>query len=73
MMKFRLNLQQSLITFLTCGTVLAIGPVNNAFAAPTPSGVATVFAAPSNVRVRPNGRILCTVISVREIAVWNSR
>ncbi len=31
---------------------------------------AVVFRPPSNVRVEPNGRILCTITSVRTIKVY---
>lgn len=44
-MKFKLSLLQSLMTCLGCGTVLATGSVNNAFAA----GVVTRFDSPTAI------------------------
>lgn len=71
---FKQKPSKRLISSLISTTVLVAGSVCAAFAINAQTYEtfsATVFDPPSNVRAAPNGKVLCTITSVKAITVWN--
>jgi len=57
---------KKLITAMTTGLALAFAYSNSANA-----DIATVFAPPSNIRATPDGKIICSVKTVKPISVYD--
>jgi serine/threonine-protein kinase len=56
---------------IAIGTTIFLGLAGSVEAQPI--GVATVIDPPSNIRVQPNGKVICSVNSVRNINVFDYR
>ncbi len=72
-MSIKLNFRQSSITLLACCAVFASTPMHRTFGVLAPASDGLVFDPPSNVRVKPNGKILCSITTKKRIAIWNDR
>jgi serine/threonine-protein kinase len=76
-MTINLNRKHNVILLLACSAVLGVVPIQQTVARPLDPAIAnnvlvgTVSDPPSNVRVTPNGQILCKIKTRRRITIWN--
>jgi len=60
--------------FLAGFVLFASAPIYSALAKQLdPASDGLVFDPPSNVRVTPNGQILCKITTKRRISIWNDK